>query len=151
MVDERAICHEAGHAIVAMHLGLRVDRIDLKESVPELRFDRTGGTVRQLATVFAAGVAAEKVAFGTYARQGAISDRDSIRQVGGGELLDHVPFAMEIIRTRRACLNELRIKLLRRWEVKEALNLGEDLKPNKINVILFDESEIQAIWDRHQA
>ncbi|HUV70042.1 MAG TPA: hypothetical protein VMW15_10300 [Terracidiphilus sp.] len=148
MVLEHAICHEAGHAIVAMNFGLSVQEIQLKQSIPIACIDVAGATVRQACTVYAGGAAAEKLAFGSFDKA---SDRDRlmILEIGGGKLEDHLDYATEILTANAGCHREIWKEISMNWLAEESASIWSGSNFDKLNFELMTGKRIKEIWQRY--
>jgi hypothetical protein len=145
MIDEHAICHEAGHAIVAMNFGLDVHEICVEQSIPTAKFDITGATIQRACTVYAAGTAAEKIAFGGF-NAASNSDRQKISDAGGGRLEDHLDYAMEILRANTRCHREIWNEMSRNWLAEEGASIWSGSNSDKMNFVVLRGARIKEIW-----
>ena len=148
MIDERAICHEAGHAIVALNFGLRVCEIKLERSLPTLAFARADATLAQLCAVFAGGVAAEQIIFRGNNHAASSSDRQLIEQLGGGTLEEHLDYATQIINANIGCHQEMRTEMAQNWLAEDGASVLQDSDSEKLTFSLLGADRIMAIWIR---
>lgn len=115
---KRAMCHEAGHAVVGLYFGFDIEGIavtnrlphtsisdsDLSERAPEQRF-----------IFLAAGIASEYLSFGNYDGQAMGSDQRLIYESGGGLITEYLPAAMDLLRANETHLNRIKDKLALKW------------------------------------
>jgi hypothetical protein len=146
MVDRRAICHEAGHAIAALRLGFEVNGIEMSEGFPRtvMALDSPQKTTEQCCVVLAAGIAAEEVAFGRYDREACGLDQNMIYDRGGGAISDYLSEASNIVRSNESCLQQLRERLTARWVEEEATAMFEP-DCNSLSFELLSRTDIEGI------
>jgi len=145
MVDQRAICHEAGHAVVAMNFGFAVTGISLKESIPITNFDVPEATTLQACVVYSGGAAAEKVVFGCFDEASSF-DRQTISDAGGGSLEDYLDYAMEIIRANPTCHKTMCDEMVKNWLCEETESSLSGSNSDKLNFELLNGTRIKEIW-----
>jgi hypothetical protein len=145
MIDSRAICHEAGHAIIAMNFGLAVTGICVKESIPTASLDVTEATTQQACVVYAGGAAAEKVVLGCF-DEASDFDRRMISDAGGGKLEDHLDYAMKIIRANPTCHKEMCNEMANNWVSEESASIWPGSSSDKLNFELLTGTRIKEIW-----
>jgi hypothetical protein len=147
MIDERAICHEAGHAVAALHLGFCVDKIELIQgflrTVIDLDCDQAA--VEQKFVVLAAGIAAERIDFGDYNHEACGLDQEMIRERRGGAIEDYLPEGCGILTLRHSCLQRFRKRLTARWLEEEESDTF-DPKVSSLPFVLLSRDDIKSIW-----
>ncbi len=148
MVDNKAVCHEAGHAIVALNFGLVVTGISVKLSIPTTIYSVSGATVEEACTVYAGGAAAEKVVFGHF-DEASDCDRRMISNTGGCELEDFLDYAVEIIRANPTCHKEMRNEMANNWLRGEIESSLSGSNSDKLNFELLSGARLMAIWHLH--
>jgi len=141
---KRRICHEAGHAVAALHFGLRVERVEVFRGMPRTLIDLKCGT-RESMIVLASGIAAEQFIFSNYDSEACGSDQKTISEYGGGAIQDLLHEAMPVIRSHEACLGQMRAQLTKRWvgcqaECEAASNFDAD--SNSLTFELLSHHEI---------
>ncbi len=147
---KRPICHEAGHAVVALFLGFRVDGIEAFEG--RLRtmceLDAKDRTDTERFIFLAGGIAGEKSGLGKYDSGGCNDDQKKILDRGGESIETYLPHAAGIIDSNRECFQELRRKITNRAieESSETLIAGGK---NSFKLITGD--EMQRTWTAFQA
>ena len=107
---DRALVHEAGHAIIAMHLDFRVERIEVANRFPRLilsNFDDRERTSGERYLVLAGGIASEHLFCGNYDQDAMGADQREIQALGGGPITDYISDALQIL-----CTNKARLDLL---------------------------------------
>lgn len=149
MSDEmkRAICHEAGHAVVALHLGFRVERIEVSKGLPTVVCDLAPQrTQEDRCILFAGGIAGElSCGYASYDQEACRSDQSRISEIGGGSIENYLPQASGLLRSGEAFFCELRKEMTRAWvEAEGASVFGSD--PNSFEIL--SEQEIADIWNR---
>jgi hypothetical protein len=145
MINEHAICHEAGHAVVAMYFGLTVTGISVKQSIPTAVFSVSGATGQQACIVYSAGAAAEKIEFG-YFDAASDSDKLIIQRAGGGKLEDYLGHAVQIIRANAKCHKELWNEMAKNWVAEEVESSFSGSNSDKLNFELLNGTTIKEIW-----
>lgn len=147
---KRAICHEAGHATTALHLGFCVQKIALchgrLNTLTDM--DSPAQTPLNQHIVLAGGIAGEKMclADSEYDQDGAVSDQREISRRGGGNIGLYLQPASDIIRSNRTRFCELQKRLSLRWlKARAEAQWGSD--PNSFE--LLSQEEIQEIWTSH--
>jgi hypothetical protein len=117
---ERECWHEAGHAVVAHHLGMRVNGIGFtwvkgpeKEPYPSAFVPVTGSDKEAEATVLMAGSAAEILKCGDYDHNGRKYDIEKLNELHCGHPPDHhIGQAIEILRQRDSELRRVYEELM---------------------------------------
>jgi hypothetical protein len=145
MIDKRAVCHEAGHAVVAMNFGLNVSEICVKGSCPTAMIDFTGATVDEACEVLAGGAAAEKVAFGGLG-QAVQCDRLMIAKRGGGRLEDHLDLAVRILSANTGCHREIWNEASTNWILEDGSSIWSGVDSDKMNLSILSGTRIREIW-----
>jgi hypothetical protein len=145
MIDEHAICHEAGHAVAAMDFGLSVIQICVEGSLPTTKLSTAGATRQQVCTVYAAGAAAEKIAFGGFGKAAA-ADRREILKVGGGNLEDYLDYAAQILTANTTCHKQIWKELSNNWLAEEGGSIWSGADSDKLDFVLLDGSRLREIW-----
>jgi hypothetical protein len=146
MVDKQAVCHEAGHAVVAMNFGLVVTEICLEESIPTARFNTTGATVQQACIVYAGGGAAERIIFGCFNKIACQSDQQKVEDAGGNGLENHLDYATEIIRANAECHKAMCNEMVNNWVSEESVKIWSGSNSDKLNFVLLNGTRIKEIW-----
>ncbi|MGP8252941.1 MAG: hypothetical protein ACLQHF_12980 [Terracidiphilus sp.] len=147
MINVHAICHEAGHAIVAMRFGIRILGISVENSIPTIRLDTGGAPLEKVCAVYAAGVAAERIAFGGNNPTAAEGDQRQIEVVEGGKLEDYLSDATRIIQDEIKCHKQLRMAMTANWADEEGSSEWHGAESDKMNQPLLDAAQIMAIWE----
>lgn len=111
-----AICHEAGHTVVAWHKGFFVERIAVSEQRPftRMNLDDPQTADEDRFVVLAGGIAGEKFVFpnSNFDEEGARGDQCEISSRGGSKIDAYLPDALFIIRSNVNHFNELRKQLM---------------------------------------
>jgi hypothetical protein len=142
---ERAMCHEAGHVVVALCQGFRVERVERHQ-----RYFRTvvppptdPADLRKYYVYAAGGIAAETFRLTRYDDNGAGADRQTIISAGGGPIETYLPEALGLIRVNESCFTEILSMLLSKYiEGLHVAAHSEDADSFRI----ASGSEIQATW-----
>ena len=100
-----------------------------------------------MCTVYAAGVAAERIAFGGYNYAASAGDRRLIEEANGGKLEDYLTHAMEIIEAEMDCLKQLRMEMVINWVEEDGSAELHAAESDSINQPLLGEAKLKAIWD----
>jgi hypothetical protein len=139
----RAICHEVGHAVVALHLGFRVEKIAVCRERPYTHIDLNSPqeSSQECFIVLAGGIAGETFIFphSHYDQVGAQGDQREISVRGGGQIESYLPEALKIV-----CSNELRFRELKRRLAKE---VEESVFEFADHFELLSRQEIECIWE----
>ena len=144
---KRAICHEAGHAVVALHLGFRVEKIEVSKGLPRAVCDLAPQRTPEDRCILLAGGIAGELCCGhaNYDQEACRSDQSGISEIGGSSIEDYLPQAKGILRSREALFCEFRKETTRAWVEGEALSaFGPD--PNSFEIL--SEQKIAEIWNR---
>lgn len=112
--------HEAAHAVVASHFGLRVHEIRLEEYDGETVYDGSGGTRLQKATVTAAGEVGQKLIPGEYRDLACVDLAEFERDHGLGLLWRAQRDARAILTARRTAL----VALAQRLDCEQHIRFG---------------------------
>jgi len=151
VINVHAICHEAGHAVVAMKFGIRVLGIGIENSIPTIGLDIGGASLQKICTVYAAGVAAERMAFGGNDSSAAAGDQRLIGEATGGKLEDYIVDATKIIQAEIRCHKQLRMAMTANWADEEGSSGWHGAESEKLNQPLLSEAQIKAIWESCQS
>jgi hypothetical protein len=147
---KRPICHEAGHAVVALFLGFRVDGIEAFEG--RLRtmceLDANDRTDRERFIFLAGGIAGEQSGLGNYDSDGCNDDQQKIFQCGGESIETYLLDAAGIIDSNMECFQELRRKITKR-AIEKSSETSITGGKNSFNLITGD--EMQRTWTAFQA
>jgi hypothetical protein len=145
---QRAICHEGGHAIIALHFGFSVQQIAIAHRRPYLLtsdLDSPQRTAQERYIFLAGGIASEISCYGHYDQEGMRLDQKMICERGGGPIENYVPDALKIIRSNEACLTRLRGELTARW-VAAAAEAAFESDPDTFELI--SRQELKNIWQK---
>jgi hypothetical protein len=144
----RGSCHEAGHTVVALHFGFRVEGIDVREG----RFcvmcdlDTANKTDEERFIFLAGGIAGEKYRLGTFDQGGYAGDQSEISERGGESIESYAPRAIEIIESNHACFEELKKKITL---CAVARSMEMSITGGKNSFKLVTAAEIEQIWEQH--
>lgn len=145
---KRAISHESGHAIIALHFGFRVEQIAIAHRRPSLLtsdLDSPQRTAQERYIFLAGGIASEIFTCGHYDHNGMRLDPKMICDRGGGPIENYVPDALKIIRSNEARLTRLRKELTARW-VGAAAEAAFDSDPDSFELI--SRQDLELIWQK---
>jgi len=121
---ERAMSHEAGHAVVGLHFGFRIDRIDVKDGRPrtECHLDSLERSNRERFVFLAGGIAGERVfdPASDYDHAASGNDQSMITERGGESIAEYLPEALKILHLHEKVLRGLRERLCRELVVQQA-------------------------------
>jgi hypothetical protein len=147
MSDEmkRAICHEAGHAVVALHLGFHVEKIDVSGGFPRVicGLDSPEKSKEERFILLAGGIASETLYYGDFDQEASRRDQSMICDRGGGAIESYVSQALGILRLNECCLRRLRERLSVAW-VKAAAEAVFEPGPDSFEIL--SQAEIDDIW-----
>jgi len=142
---KRASCHEAGHTLVALFLGFRVEAIDVFEgklrTVCEL--DTQERTSKERFIFLAGGIAGEKSDLGCYDSGGCIDDQNKISERGGESIDTYLADAERIIESNKECFRELRKKITIR-AIEKSMEMS--ISGGKNTFKLVTGAQIEQIW-----
>jgi hypothetical protein len=140
-----AIYHEAGHAVVALHLGFNVDQIEAFEgflrTICEL--DAADRTDEERYLVLAAGIAAETISFGRYDTTPCQDDQRQITARKGNAIIQYVPAATDVIKANENCFVQLRRKITMQLIAK---NMERSIAGGGNSFCILNRDEIQQVW-----
>jgi hypothetical protein len=142
---KRAICHESGHAVVALYLGFHVVKFEVSEGFPKVicDLDCLQKTQEERCIVLAGGIASETLCYGNFDRQASGRDQNMITQNRGGTIDSYLPQALSILRSNKSCLRRFRERLTIAW-VKAAAESAFDSVTHSFE--LLSQVEIEDIW-----
>ena len=143
---KRAICHESGHAVIALHFGFDIERIAITHRWPSVvtsNLDSPQRTTQERYIFLAGGIASEIFIYGHYDQQGVRLDQNMICERGGGLIENYVPDALKIIRSNETRLTRLRKELTAKW-VSAAAEAAFDSDPDTFE--LMSRPELEFIW-----
>jgi hypothetical protein len=144
-MDARPICHEAGHIVVALHFGFRVDCIEVFQGRyrTRLALDDTERTDQERCVVLAGGIAGEELDYPNYDPGACGADQQLISKLNGGSIDNYLPAALDIVRAKEPCFRELRkritIRVLEEQMVMSIAGSGNSFT-------LLTDIQIRDIW-----
>ena len=117
---KRATCHEAGHIVVALKLGIPVEAVRVGHRlilmhVSENDFDSTARPAIDRYAFLAGGIAAEQFIFGDYDRSAMRDDQTKVTQRNGVAVETYLPEALAIVSANKYCLDHVRRQLHLNW------------------------------------
>jgi hypothetical protein len=115
-----AICHEAGHIVVAHNLGIAVQcvRVAGRLTITDVQMrdlDSPSRARLEKYIFLAGGIAGEQFVLGDYDREGMQDDQNKITQRGGGPIDDYLPKALSILETSKSCIDRIRQAMTLNW------------------------------------
>jgi hypothetical protein len=143
---DRALVHEAGHAIIALHLGFRVERIEVANGFPRLilsNFDDAERTAAERYLVLAGGIASEQLGFGNHDQDAMGSDQREIETRGGGPITDYVSDALQVLNANKAMLDSL-VKRLSLNSIAARAEAQFSSDPDSYEIM--DANQLAEIW-----
>jgi hypothetical protein len=154
MIDEinRAICHEAGHAAAALHLGFPIERISVSKGFPfcHISLDTPSRAQREKFIVLTAGIAAEQHLYHGYNPTACKTDKEMIAARGGQSIDTYLSEAARIIeindRAFRNLIRKLTCRMLEEMGVASFTAGGSLAGPEPPSFELLSSDEIQSIW-----
>jgi hypothetical protein len=138
-------CHEAGHTVVGLYFGFRIDGIDVFEG----RFrtlcdlDSVDRSDNERFVFLAGGIAGEQSGLGRYDFGGRNDDQTKISERGGGPIEAYLPEAIKIVESNGECLRQLRSRVTTRTMEKI---MERQLSGGGNSFKLLTGEEIQSIW-----
>ena len=116
-IHERAIAHEAGHAVVALHLGLHLERIEVNSGRANCKVDLTTlENPLQQCIFFSGGAAGELQYFGKYDQTRFQSDLSMISARKRRDVKT-LHCRSRKHRTSQVCFDKLRKSMATGWAV----------------------------------
>lgn len=143
----RAICHEAGHLVIALHFGFRVDRLEIDKGKPLVTCDLDAAerSAQERYLLLTGGIAGEKLGIGNYDPAPCRRDQQQIAERGGESIETYLPEAVLLIESRKPIFDELRKQIMIKVITKsmEMMMVGGE---NSFR--LFSGDEIRQIWNQ---
>ena len=142
----RAMSHEAGHAVIGLHFGFEIAGIAVTNRLPLTSIsdlDSPERTPEERYIFLAAGIASETLVFGDYDQGAMGSDQRRIYKRGGGIITEYLPDALEILRKNEGRLNRVRTQLALNWISARAEAQFSD---NPDSYELLTKQELDEIW-----
>ncbi len=138
-------CHEAGHAVVALFFGFRVEGIEAFEGrlCTMCQLDAEDRTDKERFIFLAGGIAGEKSDLGQYDSGGYNDDQKKISERGGESIETYLADAAGIIESNKGCFRELRKKITIR-SIERSMEMSISSGKNSFKLVTGD--EIQQIW-----
>lgn len=140
------ICHEAGHVTTALHVGFRVEGIEIFQGKPRTMCDlyAVERTNEERYVFLAGGIAGEVSDFRNYDRGGCGDDQARISELGGSSIETYLPAASKVINAHKGSFDEMKKKItIRMLERRmEGMLVGSS---NTFKVL--PPCEIQRIWN----
>jgi len=154
-IDARALCHEAGHAVVGLHFGFRIDEIKIDDGRPkvEAHLDSPERTPKERYIFLTGGIAGEKRCDPTsdFDREASGRDQIMITDRAGGSIDEYLSEALDILRSHSKAFEELRRGLMTTWtaeRLKAALEEKFGGRPRR-SFQLLSQEKIAQIWAAH--
>jgi hypothetical protein len=142
---KRPSCHEAGHTVVALFLGFRVDGIEAFEgrlrTMSEL--DAADRTDRERFVFLAGGIAGEKCGLGNFDSGGCNDDQKKISERGGESIETYLVEAAAIVEANKECFQDLRKQITIR-AIERSMEISVSAGQNTFKLV--SEDEIQRTW-----
>jgi hypothetical protein len=122
VTDSQAICHEAGHVTAALHLGIFVEKVEVRMRFPRTlsRLDAPGVSAHQKYVMLAAGLAAQLACKMRPHPNEWRHDQEQIWERGGGDIHQYVAEAQEIISAEAERFKKLRALLTKNWTQEDS-------------------------------
>jgi len=142
----RAVIHEAGHAILALHFGFNVEQIEVKDGLTRIvisDFDNPGRTATEKCLVLAGGISNESRMIGNYDPGAIGSDQEQIKLRGGGNIVDYLTEAEKVLNAYKPSLDLLVERLSVRWVTARA---EAQFSGDPDSYELLSGSELEEIW-----
>lgn len=143
---DRALVHEAGHAVIALYLGFLVERIEVANGFTRLilpHFDDAERTSAERCSVLAGGIANEFLSFGNYDQEALGADQREIKVRGGGPITDYVSDALQILNANKARLDSL-VKRLSLNSIAARAEAQFSSDPDSYEIM--DATQLAEIW-----
>jgi hypothetical protein len=142
----RAMSHEAGHAVVGLHFGFEIEGIAVTNRLPLTSIsdlDSPERTPGERYMFLAAGIASEYLSFGNYDAEAMGPDQRFIHERGGGVITDYLPDALAILRAHGTRLNRLKDELALKWvSARAEAQFSDD--PDSYE--LLTRQELEELW-----
>ncbi|MGA3035718.1 MAG: hypothetical protein ABSD70_20730 [Terracidiphilus sp.] len=142
----RGLIHEAGHAVIGLHFGFDIDGIEMKDrflSVMITDLDSPERTQQERYIFLTGGIASESLSFGNYDVGAVGDDQKKINVRGGGPVEDYVVDALEILRTNKVRLDQIKNELCLKG-ITAPLEAGYNDDPD--SYVLLSRQELYRIW-----
>jgi hypothetical protein len=154
MIDEiqRAICHEAGHATAALHLGFPIERVSVNKGIPfcHIALDTPDRTQHERFIVLTGGIAAERYIYLRHNSTACARDKAMIVERGGRSIETYLAEAQRIIELNDRRLRRLIWKLTCQMQAElgsDSFAAGGSLaEPDLPSFNLLSGADIQALW-----
>ncbi len=142
---KRPSCHEAGHAVVALHFGFHVEGIEAFEGRLHTmcQLDAEDRTDMERFVFLAGGIAGEQSGLGHYDSGGCNHDQKKISERGGESIETYLADAAGIIESNKECFLELRNKITI-TTIERSMEMSISGGKNSSRLVTGD--EIQQIW-----
>lgn len=144
MDQRRASFHEAGHAVVGLHLGFLIAGIEVAQGRLCTMCDLDSGerTDADRFVFLAGGIAGEKSEFATYDFDGCKDDQAKVSERGGASIETYLAEAAKIIRLNKEAFDQLRKKIMMRLI---AAGMTMSITGGKSSYKLLTEDELRQI------
>ncbi len=142
----RAMCHEAGHAVVGLHFGFDIAGIAVTDRLPHTSvsdLDSPDRTPEQRYMFLTGGIASESVSFGDYDQLAMGHDQRLISERGGVIITDYLPDAVEVLRQNESRLKRIKDQLALKWITARA---EAQFSSDPDSYELLSRQELDAIW-----
>ena len=142
---KRPSCHEAGHTLVALYFGFRVEGIEVFEGRLQTmcQLDAEDRTDKERFIFLAGGIAGEKSEFGHYDSGGCNDDQKKISERGGESIETYLADAAGIIGSNKECFRELRKRITIRV-IERRMEMLISGGKNSFKLVTGD--EIYQVW-----
>ena len=145
--EKHAIFHEAGHAVVALHIGFLVEKIDVFQGFFRTMcdLDATDRTDEERYVFLAAGISAETIGLGSYCATACQDDQNKISDRKGYSIDTYVPAATQILESNKNCFEELRRRIATQLISKK---MERSIAGGGNSFCILTHDAIQQIWDK---
>jgi hypothetical protein len=149
---QRAICHEAGHATAALHLGFPIESVSVSKGIPicNVSLDTPDRTQHERFIVLTGGIAAERHIYVSHNPTACVKDKAMIVERGGRSIETYLAEAQRIIELHDRRLRCLIWRLTCRMQEElgaESFGAGISLtEPALPSFELLSSDDIQGIW-----
>jgi hypothetical protein len=142
---KRPCCHEAGHAVVALFFGFRVDGIKVfgGRFHTMCQLDAKDRTDKERFIFLAGGIAGEKSSLGNYDSGGYNDDQKKISERGGESIEVYLADATRIIDSNKESFREI-VKKITTRAIERSMEMS--ISGGKNSFKLVTGAEIQQVW-----
>ena len=148
VMDQHAIAHETGHLVVALHLGISVESVEVSNGFPLCNVNPSAlaaKSTEEQCIFLCAGAAGELRCYNNYNQDAFQSDSSQFYAAGESNSDYYIKKAGEILTQHNGCFHRLRNEMARRWAEEDA---SAEFSNGPYSFVLLSHDQIGKSWTK---